>query len=86
MSPLLTGILDFTRMTHALREVRRSCLYSDNLVGENDLEHGYQLALLCRYIYDTMHLSLDLSRILRYALTHDIVEVYAGDTLPFDSL
>lgn len=33
---------------------------------------------------DKMHLNLSKEKVLKYALAHDLIEVYAGDTNPFD--
>lgn len=53
---------------------------------ENDAEHSLSVAILCWYIYDTQNLDLNLSKILKYALAHDIVEIYAGDTNTYASI
>ena len=50
---------------------------------ENDVEHSYTLAMLAWYLADSLKLSLNKDKILRYALAHDLVEVYAGDTYAF---
>lgn len=50
---------------------------------ENDVEHSYQLAMLAWYIASSRDLGMDTDRIIRYALVHDLVEVYAGDTYVF---
>jgi putative hydrolase of HD superfamily len=47
---------------------------------ENDIEHSYQLAMLAWYIADSNNLRLNKELLLKYALIHDLVEVYAGDT------
>ena len=47
---------------------------------ENDTEHSYQLAMLALYIVNSQKLDLNHELILKYALIHDLVEVYAGDT------
>ncbi len=52
---------------------------------ENDIEHSYTVALLCWYIITKHRISLDLSKVLGYALAHDLVEVYAGDVSQFAS-
>ena len=38
------------------------------------------LALLAWYICSSEKLDLDLEKVIRYALVHDLVEVYSGDT------
>lgn len=52
---------------------------------ENDIEHSMTVAILCWYIHDHYKIDLDLSKILKYALTHDFVERYAGDVNTFAS-
>jgi putative hydrolase of HD superfamily len=52
---------------------------------ENDIEHSMTVALLCWYIHDNYKLDLDIAKVLKYALSHDFVERYAGDTNTFAS-
>lgn len=52
---------------------------------ENDTEHSMAVAILCWYIHDKYALDLDITKILKYALTHDFVERYAGDVPTFAS-
>ena len=46
---------------------------------ENDAEHSYQLTMVAWYIISSNNLNLNLELVLKYALVHDLVEVYAGD-------
>ena len=51
-------------------------------VKENDIEHSYTLAMVGWYLSDSIpRLNRDL--VIRYALVHDVVEIYAGDTYVF---
>jgi putative hydrolase of HD superfamily len=76
-------LLDFTDFLHRFQQVKRQMRvrFEDRL--ENDAEHSYQLAMTAFYIIDTNKLDLDLGLVLKYALIHDLVEVYAGDTNTF---
>ena len=47
---------------------------------ENDIEHSYHLALMAWYLIDSRKLDLDLDKVIKYALAHDLVEIHAGDT------
>jgi putative hydrolase of HD superfamily len=47
---------------------------------ENDAEHGFLLATLGCAIAQQMSPALDLGKVSQYALVHDLVEAYAGDT------
>lgn len=51
---------------------------------ENDTEHSYNLALAAWLIIEKDNLPLDLNLSLKYALVHDLVEVYAGDSFALD--
>ena len=48
------------------------------------VEHSWQLAMLAWYVIDTEKLPLDKGKVLQYALAHDLVETYAGDTYFYD--
>lgn len=52
--------------------------------AENDTEHSYNLAMAAWLIISKDKLPLDLDLVIRYALVHDLVEVYAGDAFPLD--
>lgn len=51
---------------------------------ENDTEHSYNLAMTAWLIISKDDLPLDLNLVIRYALVHDLVEIYAGDAFPLD--
>ncbi|PSO45478.1 MAG: hypothetical protein BRC25_02215 [Parcubacteria group bacterium SW_6_46_9] len=79
----LNDIFAFDDMLHKLHLVKRSELARGKDRRENDWEHGYQMAMLCWYLADSSEeLNLNLKKVIAYALAHDVVEVYAGDT-PF---
>lgn len=79
----LDTLLKFTEMLNAFRRVERVMYINGTDRMENDSEHSYHLAMLAWYIVSSEKLSLDIDLILRYALVHDLVEVYAGDTYAF---
>lgn len=65
-------------------KVKRAVPLADANDAENDVEHSYGLAMTCWYLHDKIAPELDLGKILRYALAHDLVEIHAGDTYPWD--
>jgi len=77
---MLEKLLAFSRMLNELQAVERVIRVKDADRWENDMEHSYHLAMLAWYIVDTHKLALDRDKVFRYALAHDLVEVYAGDT------
>lgn len=51
---------------------------------ENNNDHSYGLALTCWFLQPKIAPGLDLLKVFKYALAHDIVELHAGDTFAFD--
>ncbi|MES2630370.1 MAG: HD domain-containing protein [Patescibacteria group bacterium] len=51
---------------------------------ENDNDHSFGLALTCWYLQPMIAPNLNLLEIFKYSLTHDLVELHAGDTFAFD--
>lgn len=77
-------LIDVMEMTHEFREVIRSARPPYHERNENDTEHSYQLAMVAWFLIEQDHLKLDREKCLMYALAHDLVEIYAGDTFIFD--
>jgi putative hydrolase of HD superfamily len=75
--------ISFMELLHAFQRIERVAHVPQKDRRENDVEHSYLLAMLAWYLADSLKLSLNKDKILRYALAHDLVEVYAGDTYIF---
>lgn len=81
----LKKILGFVELTQNFRGIERDILLSKEKRLENNTEHSYQLAVVCWYIIGIEEFDLDIDKVIRYALIHDLVEVYAGDTPLYSS-
>lgn len=77
-------LVDFLNFTHEFREVIRVARSPYSKRFENDTEHSYQLAMLAWFLIEQDKLKLDRELCFMYALSHDLVEVYAGDTYIYD--
>lgn len=80
---MLQKLFGFSKMLHELQKVERVIRVPGSDRWENDVEHSYSLAMLAWYIIDAQKLTLDREKVFCYALAHDLVEVYAGDTYLF---
>jgi putative hydrolase of HD superfamily len=78
-------LIDFVNFTHEFREVVRVARRPYAKRFENDTEHSYQLAMVSWFLIEQDNLKLDRELCLMYALTHDLVEIYAGDTYAYDN-
>jgi putative hydrolase of HD superfamily len=76
----LNSLLSFVKLLGELQAVERVIHVQGSERWENDQEHSYSLAMLAWYVLDVGKFPLDREKVLRYALAHDVVEAYAGDT------
>jgi putative hydrolases of HD superfamily len=51
---------------------------------ENDTEHSYNLAMMAWFLAQYFP-QIDRDAVIRLALVHDLVEIHAGDTFPFNN-
>lgn len=82
----LERLLTFARMQMEFQKVER-VLRVPGMPDrwENDAEHSYNLAMMAWYIVTSEQLDLDVDRVIKYGMIHDLVEVYAGDTYIYGS-
>jgi len=80
----LNNLMEFIRLILAFQKIDREIWIPGTKHKENDTEHSYQLALTAWYLASTQNLKLNVNRLVKYALIHDLIEVYAGDTFLYD--
>lgn len=82
--PDIQRVIDFQAFLLQFRSVERVIhqKHKDAQVHENDVEHSYSLAMIAWFLAGNFP-ELDKNRLIQYALVHDLVEVYAGDTYIF---
>ena len=52
---------------------------------ENDAEHSWHLALMAFLLEEYANEPVDITRVMKMVLIHDLVEVDAGDTYAYDT-
>lgn len=77
-------LLHFVRFIDEFRRIERKEYFVDTDRMECDGEHSFQLAMVAWYVMNAEQLSLDMTKVLKYCLAHDLVETYAGDTPVLD--
>lgn len=69
-----------------LKEVLRQTLLTQSRRQENDAEHSWHLCLMVLVLAEHAGSpDLDVLRVLKMLLIHDIVEIDAGDTFAYDT-
>jgi putative hydrolases of HD superfamily len=77
--------LSFAIELDKLKNVLRQTLLTDSSRRENTAEHTWHIALMALVFAEYAAAPIDLNRVVRMLLVHDIVEIDAGDTFAFDA-
>lgn len=76
--------LEFLLECERLKEVMRRTVTVGSRRAENDAEHSWSVCLLAMTLAEHSNQPVDLLRVIRMLLIHDIVEIDAGDTFAYD--
>ncbi len=68
-----------------MKNIFRRNLLADGSRRENDAEHSWHLAMLAMILEEYSAEKICIERVLKIALVHDLIEVYAGDTFAYDA-
>ena len=83
MDKLLKQI-EFLTEIDKVKNVFRQSLLSDASRHENDAEHSWHLCMYAIVLEEYAEPGTDMLKVLKMALVHDLVEIYAGDTYLYD--
>jgi len=67
-----------------LKKVLRQTLLTDFERRENSAEHSWHLALMAIFLAEHAKEKVDLPKVVKLVLIHDLVEIDAGDTYCYD--
>lgn len=84
--PDLRDRLAFLTATDALKHVTRANRVIDGSRQENVAEHTWHVTLLAMLFADAAPPATDHNRVRDLLITHDLVEVHAGDTVIWDNV
>ncbi|KAM3101926.1 HD domain-containing protein [Phormidesmis sp. 146-20] len=76
----LRFIVEIDKLKHVLRQTS----LIDKSRRENDAEHSWHLAMMAIVLSEYAAQTVDLGRVLKMVLIHDLVEIDAGDTFCYD--
>ena len=80
----LQFVVEIDKLKHILRKTR---IIADPALGEsrfeNSAEHSWHIALIAIVLAEHSNAPIDLPRVLKMLLIHDVVEIDAGDTFAF---
>ncbi|MYV97050.1 HD domain-containing protein [Streptomyces sp. SID3343] len=84
--PHLAAQIGFVLEIDRLKGVVRRNLVADASRRENTAEHSWHLAMLATTLSEHAATDVDVARVTRMLLIHDLVEIDAGDTFYYDSV
>ena len=77
--------IDFITEIDKLKQILRQSVLIDDRRRENDAEHSWHLAAMAMLLFEYVkEEEVDLLRVMKMVLIHDIVEIDAGDTFAYD--
>ena len=76
--------LGFAIEVEQLKQVFRQSLLLGDRRPENDAEHSWHICLMAILLVEHADEDIDLLKVLKMLLIHDLVEIDAGDTFAYD--
>ena len=77
--------LDFALAIDGEKNVLRQTHLSGHGRRENDAEHAWHMSVMAYLLREYANEQVDIARTMIMTLTHDLVEIYAGDTYAYDA-
>lgn len=76
--------MKFIMEIEKLKKITRQSYIYDGSRKENDAEHSYSLALMALVLSEYSNIEVDVLKVVKMVMIHDIVEIDAGDTYAYD--
>ncbi|WP_221391652.1 HD family hydrolase [Dyadobacter sp. NIV53] len=77
--------IEFIKEIDKLKYIQRRTKLLGSDRNENDAEHSWHLAMMAIILSGHSNVNVDVLKVLKMVLIHDIVEIDAGDTFIYDT-
>jgi putative hydrolase of HD superfamily len=81
----LAGQVAFVAELDRLKSVLRQTWLLDSSRQETDAEHSWHIAMMALVLAEYAAEPVDIAKVIRMLLVHDLVEIDAGDTFIYDA-
>ncbi|MFD2937917.1 HD domain-containing protein [Spirosoma flavum] len=81
----LSQQIDFIKEIDKLKYIQRKTKLFNSDRNENDAEHSWHLAMMAIVLSKHANVPINVLKVLKMLLIHDIVEIDAGDTFMYDT-
>ena len=86
MNQAIQNQLEFLTIADKMKTIERQSLLIDGSRRENNAEHSWHFALMAMTLFEHCAIEgVDLNRVLKMAVVHDLVEIYADDSPAMDA-
>ena len=77
--------INFIKEIDKIKYIQRKTKLFNSDRNENDAEHSWHLAMMTLVLAEHSDVPIDILKVLKMVLIHDIVEIDAGDTFIYDT-
>src|SRR6478735_4854865 len=77
--------INFIKEIDKVKYIQRKTKLFNSDRNENDAEHSWHLAMMTIVLAEHSNTPVDVLKVLKMVLIHDIVEIDAGDTFIYDT-
>lgn len=85
ISERLKQQIEFIKEVDKIKNIFRQTSIHDGSRYENDAEHSWHLAMMAMLLFEHAEAGIDLLKVMKMTIIHDIVEIDAGDTFCYDA-
>lgn len=84
-SAILLQQIDFIKEIDKIKYIQRKTRLINSDRPENDAEHSWHLAVMALVLAEHSKVPVEVLKVVKMVLIHDIVEIDAGDTFIYDT-
>ncbi|QQY78875.1 putative hydrolase of HD superfamily [Keratinibaculum paraultunense] len=76
--------IEFIVELDKMKTILRQTTLIDKSKRENDAEHSWHISVMAMILSEYANEEIDVCKVIKMLLIHDLVEIYAGDTFCYD--
>ena len=76
--------IEFIVELDKMKSILRQTSLIDKSKRENDAEHSWHISVMAMVLSEYANEEIDVCKVIKMLLIHDLVEIYAGDTFCYD--
>lgn len=76
--------LEFVVLLEEMKKTFRQTKIIGENRRENDAEHTFHIATMSMFLQEISEIEVDINKVVKMLLVHDLVEIFAGDTFAYD--